>query len=931
MGRKKKMSEPEAQVNHVALGFFGIAFCTFLLVSLISYDVSDWPNPDVAPSLVEYNLCGRTGAVIAYFSNYYLGPGGMLVLVAAMIWLVLYVVKKPVEQFLLRLIGVLLIGAALSASYFVVSPGSSVSLSQGNGGILGIALGHFLLHYTAFTGASLIIGATMLVGLLLAADNLVLLLPALLVKGVDGLRQAGPVLAGAGARAGSYGSKARRVMSDSKKMLTIATSQQEAAIREVSSLDEEEEEPEDLFEELEEEEEDEEETEEVEADAAELSEEQAAAEKERMSSVAAVSDALARMRGILGKPSAPSAGTEVEDFSEYKFPPADLLEAPVKGYSAIQEKVVRKKGQVLEQTLEEFNIDAKVVEMETGPVITMFELQLAPGIKVAQISNLANDLARSLGAPAVRVVAPLPGRHTIGIEVPNSEKEKVRIKELIELGGKKIDKMQIPLFLGKDASGNSLAVDMTALPHLLIAGTTGSGKSVCINSIIVSILLTQRPDMVKLILVDPKMVEMNAFRELPHLMCPIVTEMKRAEQILEWLTVKMDERYALLAEARVRNIAGYNRLSEEQIYERFCPSNDAEKAKIPLRLPYLVIVIDELADLMMTSAKEVEGFIIRLAQKSRAVGIHIVLATQRPQATVVTGLIKSNLPSRISFRVAARMDSRIVLDQNGAEALLGQGDMLFLQPGTSELIRAQGTFLSDGEIRRLMKYVKEVSKPSYHPELVQLNQYSGGDMEKDELFDEAVQVILETKRGSVSLLQRRLTIGYSRASRLIDQMAMAGIVGEYKGSQAREVLITADEFAAIKRQMNIDAAQGYSDMQENETQADQVAGEAVSTDETKTGSEAPAIQAAPEDIGADFAGAVEEEAEENLEELEGSAAEDVEDEYELDEAGDEDVEGDEEDQIEYVDDEQEYPEEIEGEPADESEQDYEYTEENQDK
>jgi len=543
----------------------------------------------------------------------------------------------------------------------------------------------------------------------------------------------------------------------------------------------------------------------------------------RPSSVQAVTSALSQM---LGRPdpsakaeAAPAAGSEVS-YQNYQYPPLDLLSDPQHGYSALQEKVIREKGAILEQTLKDFNINASVVEAETGPVITMFELQLAPGIKVSQISNLSNDLARSLGAAAVRVVAPIPGKHTIGIEVPNSEKEKVRIKELIHLAAAKSAKMQIPLFLGKDASGEPLVVDLTAMPHLLIAGTTGSGKSVCINSIIVSILLTQRPDLVKLILVDPKMVEMNSFRDLAHLMCPIVTDMKRAEQILEWLTIKMDERYALLAEARVRNIGDYNKLTEEDIIERFCPSNEEEKAKIPLRLPYLVIVIDELADLMMTSAKEVEAYIIRLAQKSRAVGIHIVLATQRPQATVVTGLIKSNLPSRISFRVAARMDSRIVLDQNGAEALLGQGDMLFLQPGTSDLIRAQGAYLDDEEIHRIVDYLKEVSQPSYHPELVQLNQVDAASMEKDELFDAAVRIILETKRGSVSLLQRRLTIGYSRASRLIDQMALAGIVGEYKGSQAREVLITPEEYEAIRKQMELDAAQGYADLQEDSDDPD---------------------------------------------------------------------------------------------------------------
>ena len=805
------MAERQQQVNHIALGCFGIAFCIFVLVSLFSFNVNDWPNPDVAPARVEHNLCGRVGAFVAYYSYYYLGPAAMLVVASAAAWLFFYCLSKPVEQLLLRWVGVLLIGSAISTSYYLVAPGGINSLSQGNGGVLGIALGHFLLKYTALTGSSLIIAATLLVGLLLAADNLILLLPKLLVGGADRLRQAGPVLAGVGAKAGTFGSRAKRGISDTQKTLTIATPQQEAAIREVASLDEEEDQ-EELFEN---------ELPEILPDQADPAEAKAPGDVETRGSVEAVSSALARMRGGPSQPAVPPAGADGEYFKDYRFPPLDLLEMPVKGFSAVQEKIVRKKGQVLEKTLAEFNIDAEVVEAETGPVITMFELQLAPGIKVAQISNLANDLARSLGAPAVRVVAPLPGKHTIGIEVPNSEKEKVRIKELIELGGNKPQKMHIPLFLGKDAAGEALIVDLTKLPHLLIAGTTGSGKSVCINAIITSILLTQRPDIVKMILVDPKMVEMNSFRELPHLMCPIVTEMKRAEQILEWLTVKMDERYSLLAEGRVRNVAGYNRLTEEQIYERFRPGTEEEKAQIPLRLPYIVIVIDELADLMMTSAKEVEGFIIRLAQKSRAVGIHIVLATQRPQATVVTGLIKSNLPSRISFRVAARMDSRIVLDQNGAEALLGQGDMLFLQPGTSDLIRAQGTYLSESEIRRVMKFLREVSQPHFHPELVQLNQIgSAADMEKDELFDEAVRMVLQTKRGSVSLLQRRLTIGYSRASRLIDQMSLAGIVGEYKGSQAREVLITPEEYEAIKKQMDLDSAQGYRDLQRDQGESD---------------------------------------------------------------------------------------------------------------
>jgi S-DNA-T family DNA segregation ATPase FtsK/SpoIIIE len=425
-------------------------------------------------------------------------------------------------------------------------------------------------------------------------------------------------------------------------------------------------------------------------------------------------------------------------------------------------------------------------------------------------------MARALGVGAVRVVAPLPGKHTIGIEVPNSEKEKVRMKNMFELAGNKPRKMYIPLYLGKDSSGEALVSDLTSMPHLLIAGTTGSGKSVCINSIITSVLLTKRPDEVKMILIDPKMVEMTAFNTIPHLMCPIVTETQMAVQILEWATVKMDERYALLAEARVKNVAEFNKLDAGELLKRFDPSSEEEEAKIPKKLPYIVIVIDELADLMMTAAKEIEAYIVRLAQKSRAVGIHIVLATQRPQATVVTGLIKSNMPTRIGFRVAARMDSRIILDQNGAETLLGEGDMLFLKPGTSDLARAQGTFVDEDEIKRIVKHLKDVAEPQFHPELTRLKTVDTSEMSRDELFDDAVRIVLETKRGSVSLLQRRLNIGYARASRIIEMMAASGILGEYKGSQAREVMITLEEYERIREQMEADAEAGFQDLAEDD-------------------------------------------------------------------------------------------------------------------
>ncbi|MEW6253493.1 MAG: DNA translocase FtsK, partial [Planctomycetota bacterium] len=494
--------------------------------------------------------------------------------------------------------------------------------------------------------------------------------------------------------------------------------------------------------------------------------------------------------------------------SDYKLPPLNLLDRSVPIDKGAIESLCREKAYVLEQTLNEFRLAVEVVAIETGPVITVFELKLAPGIKVSQIASLSNDMARALRAPAVRVVAPLPGKNTIGIEVPNIDKEKVRLRDVIELAGGRADHLAIPLFLGKDASGQPLLADLTRMPHLLIAGTTGSGKSVCITSIIMSVLMNRTPDEINLILVDPKVVELAAYKDVPHLICPIVTEVAKAEGILDWASTKMDERYALLAEAGVKDIRSYNRLGPQVLRERLQITDEEEMARIPVRLPYIIIMIDELADLMMLSPKEVEFFLCRIAQKSRAVGIHLIVSTQRPQANVVTGLIKSNLPSRVCFRVSSRLDSRIVLDQNGGEVLMGQGDMLFLPPGSAKLVRAQGTFVDDDELRRVVKHAREQREPQFHPELARLPGAGGsgpggdgnGQDARDELFDKAVEVTIDAGRGSVSLLQRRLTIGYGRASRLVDQMYAAGIVGEYKGTVSREVVVTREEWDAMRRQ-----------------------------------------------------------------------------------------------------------------------------------
>ena len=456
-----------------------------------------------------------------------------------------------------------------------------------------------------------------------------------------------------------------------------------------------------------------------------------------------------------------------------------------------------------------------MVEIETGPVIAQYEVELEAGLRLSKITGLADDLAIALRVPSVRIVAPIPGKNTVGIEVPNENRQLVRLREVIEETNGRAKRMKIPIYLGKDVAGNPMVVDLAALPHLLIAGRTGTGKSVCLNSIIVSMLMTRGPDEVRMLMIDPKMVELSGYRKLPHLMHPVVTDMRKAEAILAWAVDKMEERYQLLSRAGVRHVSVYNQLGDEELRERIQPESDEEWRQIPRQLPYIVIVADELADLMMTSGKEVEQHIIRLAQKSRAVGIHLILATQKPTVDVITGLIKSNLPARIAFQVASRTDSRVVLDEMGADKLLGNGDMLFLLPGTSTLLRGQGTYLSDDEITRVVDFVG-TDEPQFAGELMQLKT-------KDELEAAGARRTSRaattcTRRPSTSssasgaaacsLLQRALGIGYGRAARLIDFMAEDGIVGQYNGSQAREVLISLEDWEAMSRAKAGEARRG---------------------------------------------------------------------------------------------------------------------------
>ncbi len=822
--------------------FLCVGTWLFFMLSLASFHVTDWPSHEVFPYPPIQNLCGSAGAWCAYYAFLFLGQGVFPILFFTGVCVALVMFNNRVGDWWLRTIGLTLLAVSFAAATHHFRPGSAGGFPEGSGGILGIWAASLLKMYFNSIGTMLILLTAMLVGLLLAADDLVLRAPGAVSAAITEVRERTPQL-------GIHFSFPEMPKLPSLPSFRTKDSVASAQAKPLRDPDDDEPlKPPVLLERS-----GKSKSVKLDPDATPLAVKDEDIEltyhnDEPIPVADMAHDAddpgpseeatiPEQTEETLPVPSAPIAPPQVrkeiivklpsmlkprqvsppppppKELGEYHLPNWDILADAEHGYAQSQEKFVREKAAILEQALREFSIDAHVVEIDTGPVITMYELALAPGVKVSAISALSNDIQRALKAETVRIVAPIPGKSTVGIEVPNEQKEKVRLKELMQLAPDAMSKMMMPLFLGKDASGEPLITDLAAMPHCLIAGTTGSGKSVCINTIIMSIMYLQRPDMVKLILVDPKVVEMAPFKDIPHLMCPVINETGRATSVLDWACEKMDERYEFLAEAGVRNIKGYNSLTQEELIERFKPTTPEEEAKIPKKIPYIVIIIDELADLMMTSGKEVESFIVRIAQKARAVGIHLILATQRPQATVVTGLIKSNMPSKIAFRVASKMDSRIVLDQNGADLLLGQGDMLFLPPGASKPLRGQGTFIDDKEIRESVKLVRGLADAQYEPELVQIKASlggEGGEMEKDDLFDDAVRVVLETKRGSVSLLQRRLTIGYSRASRLIEAMAQAGIVGEYKGSQAREATITLEEWEAMKSQAQNDADSGMS-------------------------------------------------------------------------------------------------------------------------
>lgn len=458
----------------------------------------------------------------------------------------------------------------------------------------------------------------------------------------------------------------------------------------------------------------------------------------------------------------------------------------------------------VELKLKDFNIEVEVVAVHPGPVVTSFELNPAPGVKVSQISNLAKDLARSLSAISVRVVEVIPGKSTIGLEVPNEMREIVRLSEVLR--SKVFDKARSPLTiaLGKNISGQPVIADLAKMPHLLVAGTTGSGKSVGLNAMVISLLYNSTPKEVRMIMIDPKMLELSVYEGIPHLLAPVVTDMKQAANALRWSVAEMERRYTLMAHLGVRNLNGYNtKISECQENGESLPDptykpdalSDPDEVRYLEQMPQLVVVVDELADLMMVVGKKVEELIARLAQKARAAGVHLILATQRPSVDVLTGLIKANIPTRIAFQVSAKVDSRTILDQGGAEQLLGHGDMLYLPPGTGIPVRVHGAFVSDHEVHRVVKEVRKLGEPEYIDEILDGPSSMEGDFalmdeseQMDELYDQAVAFVTETRKASISSVQRRLRIGYNRAARMVEEMERAGVVSPTQSNGTREVL-----------------------------------------------------------------------------------------------------------------------------------------------
>jgi S-DNA-T family DNA segregation ATPase FtsK/SpoIIIE len=767
----------------------------FLGVSLATFHAADPPTDHVyPPNAAVQNACGRVGAWTASGLVEVLGVASFGVVGLLVLGVVGLALRLSRGTLIRQGAGWSALTLATAAAADQARTPTGYETIAGAGGSLGAVLFHQLHQNLSLLGSSLVLGSVAVLGLALVLGSYWYVL-------MEGMKRG----AGRGARGMAVGLVG--AIAWLRRPRRVADADPSDASSEVSSESIDSEPPEAA-----------DESDELEPSSAEESSVEEEAEE-----IEDDEEEVPIVRTGFDHPAYPTSDQHAEENTDdeaadeassvqaprvqrsFKLPSLDYLSDPEPFELDEHEAEIRERAKLLEKTFLEFEMRVRVVQIDTGPVVTQYEIELEPGLRARRVIALSDDIAIALKASSVRIVAPLPGKNTVGIEVPNARRAKVGLKEVMLKSQATSQTMRLPMFLGKDVKGLPMVNDLASMPHLLIAGRTGTGKSVCLNTLILSILMTKTPEQVKMLMIDPKMVELSLYKSIPHLMHPVVTDMKKAEAILAWAVEKMEERYALLARVGVRHIDSYNALPYDQILQRLGVDEVVEEDRIPRHIPYILIFADEMADLMMTAAKEVEAHIIRLAQKSRAVGIHLILATQKPTVDVITGLIKSNLPARIAFQVASRTDSRVVLDEMGADKLLGNGDMLFLSPGTSKITRAQGTFVSDAEVNHIVDYLSTQARPQFSEELMKVASAPRGEAgqttlpNRDDMYEAAVEVVVREQRGSVSLIQRALGLGYGRAARLIDYMAEDGIVGDYNGSQAREVLVKPDQWEDFRR------------------------------------------------------------------------------------------------------------------------------------
>ena len=763
-----------------ASGVLLLGLSIFLLISLVSYSAHDYPNSSKPPG-EGVNWGGRIGAYLSYGTFMGIGYAAYVLPLLALLWGWNRLRYQPATPAAYRSVGLLCMALLFSIGSGL--PTYSAYTAFKMGGWLGTQTSSVLLiPYVGRIGSAIFLGALFIAALILSTDIDLRPLLKPIIWGGRGSRRAADWFARFPERFREYMERRREARDEEPeedeedvaeplpeidRLPSIGRSGGETP--EIESLEDltpsEEESP--------------------------VAEAEPVAEREKSGGKnGRVNRASGKEKQAAAVPpvAAPRAGKKKVG-GRYKMPAIGLLDEIPDEQGKLDEESLLANARLLEEALSNFDVAGKVVEVSPGPVVTRYEVEPAPGVKVNRIVTLSDDLARVMSATGIRIQAPVPGKSVVGVEIANKQRETVYLREILESKSFRRADSKLTMVLGKTISGDPFATDLTKMPHLLVAGATGAGKSVCINCLICSILFKSKPDEVRFLMVDPKVVELTMYNDIPHLLVPVVTDPKKASEALKWAVAEMEVRYKKLAKLGVRNLADYNskleRLNQEEREEGLEPEAP---------IPYIVIVIDEFADLMLTAPADVETSLMGLAQKSRAVGIHIILATQRPSVNVITGVIKANFPSRIAFQVASKTDSRTILDLNGAERLLGRGDMLFLPGGQGEPIRVHGAFVSGEETERLVEAIKNTE---YAAEEVAIfadpADIKSGREEQDELFDEAVRLVVEAQQASTSFLQRRMKVGYSRAARLMDELETAGIVGPAEGAKPRQILIDGEE------------------------------------------------------------------------------------------------------------------------------------------